>query len=89
MSKNTSIVLGDHFERFVESSIKQGRFKKVSEVVRAGLRILEEEENKVLLLKNALIEGEESGFIENWDPDEFLEKLTAKLEGYIQSIEKS
>jgi len=75
MGKNTSIALGDHFEKFVEKSIHDGRFKSASEVVRAGLRILEEEENKVALLRKALIEGEESGFVEDFDPKEFLNEL--------------
>ena len=69
MSKNTSISLGDYFERFVQSRIKEGRYKNVSEIVRAGLRLLEEEENKKNALKNALIEGEESGFVEDLDPE--------------------
>jgi len=75
MSKNTSIALGSHFERFVENSIKEGRYKNVSEVVRAGLRILEEEENKVSILRRALIEGEKSGFVEDFDPKQFLKEL--------------
>lgn len=78
MAKNTSIALGDHFELFVEDTIKKGRFRNASEVVRAGLRILEEEERKVELLRKALIEGEESGYIENFDPENFLEQLNLK-----------
>ncbi|MEG0852006.1 MAG: type II toxin-antitoxin system ParD family antitoxin, partial [Flavobacterium sp.] len=46
MGKNTSISLGNHFENFIENSLSEGRFKNASEVVRAGLRLLEEEENK-------------------------------------------
>lgn len=78
MSKNTSIALGNHFERFVENSIKEGRYRNVSEVVRAGLRILEEEENKVTLLRKALKGGEESGFVEDFNPKEFLKNLNSK-----------
>ena len=75
MSKKTSIILGTHFKAFVENSIKEGRYKNASEVVRAGLRILEEEENKILLLRKALVEGEESGFVENFDSKIFLKEL--------------
>ena len=75
MSKKTSIILGTHFKTFVENSIKEGRYKNASEVVRAGLRILEEEENKILLLRKALVEGEESGFVENFDSKIFLKEL--------------
>ena len=47
MNKNTSISLGNYFDQFVQSRISEGRFKNVSEVIRAGLRLLEEEESKV------------------------------------------
>jgi antitoxin ParD1/3/4 len=51
MSKNTSITLGNHFEDFVQNRISAGRFKNASEMIRAGLRLLEEEEDKVVALK--------------------------------------
>ena len=61
MGRNTSIALGDHFEHFVDSKVSAGRFKNASEVIRAGLRLLEEEESKVVALKKALQEGIASG----------------------------
>ena len=61
MSKNTSITLGNHFEDFVQSRISTGRYKNASEVIRAGLRLLEEEEDKVAALKQAIQEGIDSG----------------------------
>lgn len=61
MAKNTSITLGDHFESFIRSQIDAGRYSNVSEVVRASLRLLEEHEQKVEALRQALIEGEASG----------------------------
>ena len=61
MAKNTSITLGDHFETFIGTQIKAGRFGNVSEVVRASLRLLEEHEQKVEALRQALIDGEASG----------------------------
>jgi antitoxin ParD1/3/4 len=73
MAKNTSISLGDHFTRFVDSQLEQGRHGSASEVVRAGLRLLEEHEAKVKALQQALIEGEESGPSEPFDFDRFLE----------------
>lgn len=78
MSKNTSITLGNHFENFVQSRISVGRYKNASEVIRAGLRLLEEEENKVVVLKQAIQEGIESGIEENFDPEKFLQKLKAE-----------
>ena len=75
MNKNTSITLGQHFDSFVQSSISGGRYKNVSEVVRAGLRLLEEEESKVIALKNAIQEGLNSPRIESFDFDSHLVKL--------------
>jgi len=76
--KNTSISLGNYFDQFVQSSISEGRFKNVSEVIRAGLRLLEEEENKVIALKNAIQEGLNSPLVEDFDFDENLKRLKAE-----------
>jgi len=78
MSKNTSITLGNHFEDFVQSRISGGRYKNASEVIRAGLRLLEEEENKVVALKQAIQEGIDSGIVEDFDPQQFLLNLKAQ-----------
>ncbi len=75
MSKNTSISLGNYFEQFVQSRISEGRFKNVSEVIRAGLRLLEEEENKAAVLRNAIKEGIESGIAHDFDPKKHLESI--------------
>jgi antitoxin ParD1/3/4 len=77
MGRNTSVSLGNYFESFVEDSISQGRFKNASEVIRAGLRLLEEEENRAKALKNAIEEGIESGIAEHFNPIEHLETLKA------------
>lgn len=61
MAKNTSIVLGDHFDRFIAAQLQQGRYGSASEIVRQGLRLLEEHEQTVAALRQALIDGEKSG----------------------------
>lgn len=61
MTKNTSISLGDHFDEFIKNSISAGRFKNVSEVIRAGLRLLEAEEHKIMMMKNAVKEPAVNG----------------------------
>jgi antitoxin ParD1/3/4 len=61
MAKNTSVSLGDHFEEFIGSQIGSGRYGSASEVVRAGLRLLETTESKLDVLRKALVAGERSG----------------------------
>jgi antitoxin ParD1/3/4 len=77
MGRNTSISLGNHFEDFVDDKVAAGRFKNASEVIRAGLRLLEEEEAKIVALKNAIVEGIDSGVVKNFDPKKHLETLKA------------
>lgn len=78
MGKNTSISLGDHFENFINNEIKSGRYGSVSEVIRTALRLLESEERKLNDLRNALIAGEQSGFVKDFDPEEHLKMLHKK-----------
>ena len=78
MSKNTSITLGNHFEDFIQNRISTGRYKNASEVIRAGLRLLEEEEDRVTALRKAIQEGIDSGIAEDFEPEEFLKNLKAQ-----------
>jgi len=75
MPKNTSVTLGAHYEKFISQQVVQGRFGSASETIRAGLRLLEERETKLSLLRQALIEGEESG-----TADYSLESLLSELD---------
>ena len=77
MNKNTSVSLGDHFDTFIRKTVSKGRFKNASEVIRAGLRLLEEEESKVIALKAAIQEGVDSGLAEDFDAQKHLESLKA------------
>ncbi len=77
MNKNTSITLGTHFDTFIMKSISRGRFNNASEVIRAGLRLLEEEETKVVALQHAIQEGIDSGIAHDFDPKQHLEQLKA------------
>ena len=72
VSKNTSFSLGEHFHNFVETQVGQGRYSSASDVVRAGLRLLEEQEAKLAALRAALVEGEQSGPSVPFDVEAFI-----------------
>lgn len=74
-TKNTSVSLGDHFTAFVGEQVTSGRYGSASDVVRAGLRLLEEHEARVRLLRDALAAGEESGEPQPFDNDAFLRRM--------------
>lgn len=76
--KNTSISLGNHFNQFVSSQVSAGRYKNVSEVIRAGLRLLEDEESKIIALRAAIQKGLDSPRVENFDFDKNLKRLKSE-----------
>ena len=78
MGKNTTISLGSRFENFISDALSSGRYNSASDVVEAALRLLEEQEVKALALIDALKEGEQSGFVTDFNSDEFLMKLNKK-----------
>ncbi len=83
MNRNTSISLGSYFDKFVKGRISEGRYKNVSEVIRAGLRLLEEEENRMVALRDAIQEGIESGISHDFNPENHLQILKGKKNGKI------
>ncbi|MCO6470672.1 MAG: type II toxin-antitoxin system ParD family antitoxin [Saprospiraceae bacterium] len=78
MAKNTSILLGDYFDNFIQKKLNSGEYASASEVVRAALRMLEREEKKAEYVIQALIDGENSGMIKDFDPDQHLKELQDK-----------
>lgn len=78
MPKNTSISLGEHFTTFVGAQVQSGRYGSASDVVRAGLRLLEEHEARVKALQDALIAGEESGPPAPFDNEAFVARMRAR-----------
>ncbi len=79
--KTTTVALGPHFEEFIQSSILSGRYNNASEVVRSGLRLLEDQEQKMAALRHAIEEGMNSGIAEDFDPDAYLEEIKARKNG--------
>ncbi len=78
MAKNTSISLGDQFADFIDAQVSSGRFGSASEVVRAGLRLLQEHEVKLVALRAALVEGEASGPARPFNRKKFVERMRGK-----------
>lgn len=78
MPRNTSVTLGDHFSGFISEQVQAGRYGSASDVVRAGLRLLEEHETKVRALQDALIAGEQSGTPRPFDSEAFLSRMHKK-----------
>ena len=76
--KTTTVALGAHFDEFIQNSISRGRYTNASEVIRAGLRRLEEDERKIMTLREAVDEGDASGYLDDFDFDAHLRELNAK-----------
>lgn len=77
MGKNTSISLGEHFDHFIADQVESGRFSSASEVVRAGLRLLEDGESKLGALRRMLAEGEQSG-LADYNLENFIAELDSR-----------
>ncbi len=81
MNKNTSISLGEHFNSFIDEQLNSGRFNSTSEVVRAGLRLLEDNESKLATLRQRLAVGEEQanrGEFSDYSLDGFIAEMDAE-----------
>ena len=78
MARNTSVSLNDHFADFIDEQVDSGIYESPSDVVRAGLQLLEEHETKVKALQDALIAGEQSGEPQPFDGEAFLKRMHEK-----------
>jgi antitoxin ParD1/3/4 len=79
MARNTSILLGEHFEEFISAKVSSGKYNSASEVIRTALRLLEAEDYKIKSLNKALAQGEKSRLVKNFDPKANLKKLHSKF----------
>ena len=86
MARTVTVSLGPHYEEFIRHNIDAGRYNNVSEVVRAALRRLEEDELRLAAIRAALIEGEESGIVEDFDPQGFVKRLNAEYDAEVQAL---
>ena len=74
-AKNTSVVLGERYDKFIAELLEDGRYASASEVLREGLRLVEEREKKFALLNAALEKGENSEVVQDFDPGAFIERM--------------
>jgi antitoxin ParD1/3/4 len=79
MARNTSILLGEHFEQFIFTKVSSGNYNSASEVIRTALRLLEAEELKMKDINKALAQGEKSGMEKNFNPKANVNKLHSKF----------
>lgn len=79
MSRKSSVILGPHLDKFIQSEIQSGRYKTVSKVIRAGLRALEEAKRKIILINEVLVVGEQSGTPMEFDNAKFKLEMNSKL----------
>lgn len=78
MGHNTSVALNDHFKSVIDREVSEGRYETSSDVIRAGLRLLEEKRREHDWLRQEIEKGEKSGFIEDFDGEAFLQELKAE-----------
>lgn len=79
MARNTSVILGDHFDKFIKSELESGRYSSASEVIRSGLRLLEEHKKKIIAVNEALVIGEKSGEARTFNNEKFKLQMRENL----------
>lgn len=83
MTQNTSVSLGQHFVSFINAQVQGGRYGSASDVVRAGLRLLEEHEARVKSLQDALNAGLQSGEPRPFNSGKFLSRMHAQQKSHV------
>jgi len=80
MARTITIDTGDELKNFIDESVKSGNYKTTSEVVREGLRLLQEKQagSKLKILQNLIQEGEDSGSATEWNMQDFLNRMDAQ-----------
>lgn len=78
MSRNTSVILGEHYDKFIKEEVITGRYSSASEVIRNGLRLLEERRKRIEMINLALEEGENSGAYKEFDNEEFKRRMHSR-----------
>ncbi len=79
MARNTSVILGEHFDKFIKSELESGRYSSASEVIRSGLRLLEEHKKKIIAVNEALVIGEKSGEARTFNNEKFKLQMRENL----------
>ena len=87
MARTVAVSLGTHYDEFIKQNIAGGRYNNVSEVIRAALRRLEEDETRLAALRAALIDGEDSGIAQDFDPQGFVERLNAEYDEEVRTVQ--
>lgn len=80
MTRNTSVILGEHFDKFIRTEIESGRYSSASELIRSGLRLLELQKQKIEAINEALEAGDMSGDPVPFDNEEFKRRMHRKYE---------
>ena len=86
--KTTTVALGPHFEDFIQASILSGRYNNASEVVRSGLRLLEDQEEKMRVLRTAIEKGLDSGIVKEFNPEDYLREMKVRKHGKVRTDER-
>jgi len=78
MNIPNNITINTHWEKFINDEIQKGKYKSAAEVIESALQLMEKEEQKKTELRDALIQGEDSGIQEDFNPQKHLSHLHKK-----------